>query len=374
LGPDERVVHQTVQNGLNSITIGVPDSVPLGAFFLRLRLSTQENLAPTGTAPDGEVEDYRILVDTPPVADAGGPYRIDAGQDLTLDARLSTDPDVAAGDGLVAYAWDLNSDGVYDWTTAQAVSTVPWTTLAGLGLAYPVDPDTGLPSNVVRLRVTDSFGAADFAVTSLTIVCPWHNADDPYDVNGIDGATALDVLIIINYINANPGDAEPPAPPASPPPYYDVNGDNQVTALDVLLVINDINAHIAGSPMGEAEATAAGLAAAPVLPPRNGISRRLSGCPAASQSPPWRFACPPAIWPEVTADLAASLTDDCPHPVSLIVRSPACRAWDGAATILENDWFDLAADVDLPGLAGEEELGRHLHHLNRRDPTATAKP
>jgi hypothetical protein len=79
---------------------------------------------------------------------------------------------------------------------------------------------------------------------TAVVANPWHNYADPYDVNGQDGATALDVLIIINYINAHPDDASLPAAPALPPPYYDVTNDGLCTANDVLQVINDINAHL----------------------------------------------------------------------------------------------------------------------------------
>ncbi len=47
-----------------------------------------------------------------------------------------------------------------------------------------------------------------------------------------------------------------PAPPASPPPYYDVSDDDGVTALDVLMVINYINSHPTAS--GEGESPTAG--------------------------------------------------------------------------------------------------------------------
>ena len=85
----------------------------------------------------------------------------------------------------------------------------------------------------------------------------WHNYANPYDVNGVDCVTPLDVLLIINWINAHPGGTSLPAPPAVPPPYYDVSGgansdgDGQITPLDVLVVINYINSHPAGSPEGE---------------------------------------------------------------------------------------------------------------------------
>ena len=36
--------------------------------------------------------------------------------------------------------------------------TVSWASLVGLELAYPADPATGLPSNTIRVLVTDSSG------------------------------------------------------------------------------------------------------------------------------------------------------------------------------------------------------------------------
>jgi len=79
----------------------------------------------------------------------------------------------------------------------------------------------------------------------------WHNHASRWDVNGQNGVTPLDVLIIINYINAHPNDSSLPQPPPLPPPYYDVSNDEEVTPLDVLLVINYINSHIFGASAGE---------------------------------------------------------------------------------------------------------------------------
>nr|MCU0871095.1 dockerin type I domain-containing protein [Pirellulaceae bacterium] len=81
---------------------------------------------------------------------------------------------------------------------------------------------------------------------------PWHHYANPYDVDGADGVTPLDVLIVINYINAHPGDTALPSPPASGPPYYDVSNGDGITAQDVLLVINYINSRLGGSSAGEA--------------------------------------------------------------------------------------------------------------------------
>jgi hypothetical protein len=79
------------------------------------------------------------------------------------------------------------------------------------------------------------------------------------DNNGNGVVAPLDALIVINYINSQPGD--PSLPPVTPPevdpgdpppsfsagpPYPDVTGDDVCTATDVLAVIDHINAHSGG--------------------------------------------------------------------------------------------------------------------------------
>ena len=47
-----------------------------------------------------------------PVADAGGPYFLTAGDPLYLDAQLSYDPD--GGPSRLTYRWDLDGDGQFE--------------------------------------------------------------------------------------------------------------------------------------------------------------------------------------------------------------------------------------------------------------------
>ena len=76
---------------------------------------------------------------------------------------------------------------------------------------------------------------------------PFHNDDNPYDVDGNGTVTPLDALAIINYLNIyGPG----PVGPGDPGYGYDVNGDGQVTALDALLVINILNTIQNGGTVG----------------------------------------------------------------------------------------------------------------------------
>ncbi|MCY2986910.1 MAG: dockerin type I domain-containing protein [Planctomycetota bacterium] len=87
---------------------------------------------------------------------------------------------------------------------------------------------------------------------------PWHNFDNPFDVDGQDVVSALDVLIMINYINFNLGQTTLPSAPVEPHPFYDVNADNACTGSDVLMVINYINSRSPGA-AGEGEAAAVTL-------------------------------------------------------------------------------------------------------------------
>lgn len=93
----------------------------------------------------------------PPVADAGGPYLVALGNGLALNGSAT---DASPCGDVLSYAWELDNDGLFD----DAVGTAPAlsaTQLQALGLA--------VGSHVVRLKVTDSFGATGTASTTLTL-------------------------------------------------------------------------------------------------------------------------------------------------------------------------------------------------------------
>ncbi|MGH8528401.1 MAG: Ig-like domain-containing protein, partial [Nevskiales bacterium] len=60
---DERIFSgQAVVNGVNNLMAAVPLAAAAGTSFARFRLSSAGVLAPTGEAPDGEVEDYQVTI------------------------------------------------------------------------------------------------------------------------------------------------------------------------------------------------------------------------------------------------------------------------------------------------------------------------
>ena len=104
--------------------------------------------------------------------------------------------------------------------------------------AYSVADDNGYRSNPanVQVRVVTSF---------------YQNYRNRFDVDNDSTISPLDVLILINDINAF--GSRVLAPNAfTPPPYIDVNGDRRVDPLDVLEVINYLNS----SKNGEGESSA----------------------------------------------------------------------------------------------------------------------
>jgi hypothetical protein len=71
----------------------------------------------------------------------------------------------------------------------------------------------------------------------------WQNVSRPTDVNDDGVVSAIDALIVINFINGFGSQRlTAPTPAFAPPPFWDVSGDGNVTPIDALIVINEINA------------------------------------------------------------------------------------------------------------------------------------
>src|SRR5206468_2560306 len=87
---------------------------------------------------------------SPPIANAGGPYTVAEGGSVMLSGAASSDPD---GDPLT-YAWDLDNNGSFE--------------TAGISPTFSAAGLNGPTSRTVRLQVTDSHGATS-AVATATV-------------------------------------------------------------------------------------------------------------------------------------------------------------------------------------------------------------
>ena len=101
-----------------------------------------------------------------------------------------------------------------------------------------------------QLQTGDGLTLLDTTFSNTSNAVPtWQNPSDGEDVDGSGYVTPLDVLMLINKINAGSSGALP-APTEKRPGvarYYDVSGEGQLNATDVLHVINRINGVSGGS-------------------------------------------------------------------------------------------------------------------------------
>lgn len=144
-------------------------------------------------------------------------------------------------------------DGPLFWEMGTTTATGTVTT-QGLLATITIDT-TGIFGGSFPLTLNPALAASDFADPGIVVAFQdgnvnvltntWHYVLNPLDVNADTLVNALDVLQIVNELNANgTRDLElPVVAPAGPPPYYDVSGDTMISPLDVLQVVNYINDH-----------------------------------------------------------------------------------------------------------------------------------
>ncbi|RLF33900.1 MAG: hypothetical protein DRN08_05090, partial [Thermoplasmata archaeon] len=118
-----------------------------------------------------------VAENVPPVVDANGPYYINEGEGVTLDASGSYDPDGS----IVSWLWDLDNDGQYDDASGES-PYINWNTLKSLGI-----DDDG--TYAIGLKVEDNDGGSNIDTTNIVVsnVAPAVNA--PPDISGNEGST-----------------------------------------------------------------------------------------------------------------------------------------------------------------------------------------
>jgi len=195
----------------------------------------------------------------------GGLLTSEAGDQATFTIHLTSQP---TDDVIVGVSSSDPAEGTV-WPATLVFTAADWNmpqTVTVTGVDDEVrDGDQVYTIVVAPVTSGDAFyhglPVPSVGVTNLDDDLGWQNRPAPCDVNGDGDVTALDVLIVINYINARGSDPSLPPVSASPPPYYDVNDDGLCTAGDVLEVINFINRNVALSfSSGEGSADSRGMA------------------------------------------------------------------------------------------------------------------
>ncbi|MCY2983095.1 MAG: pre-peptidase C-terminal domain-containing protein [Planctomycetota bacterium] len=158
-------------------------------------------------------------------------------------------------------AWlDANGNGIFESTEKVPVSGRIGNGDNSIAIPRTIIPGSSVTSAPVVLRVRMSSqevlgptgAASDGEVEDYYVNInsnPYNNPSNRLDVNGDGGVSPLDVLQLVNYINAN-GSGLLPFPAQNTPPYLDVNGNGFADPLDVITVINYINAQTPGGGVG----------------------------------------------------------------------------------------------------------------------------
>lgn len=106
-------------------------------------------------AADATLTTFEVTVNTPPTANAGGPYTVGEGGSVVLSGAGSSDPDQSTAS--LTFEWDLDNDTMFDDAT-------------GIITAFSASGVDGIGQVVtVGLEVSDSDGASDTTTTTVTI-------------------------------------------------------------------------------------------------------------------------------------------------------------------------------------------------------------
>ena len=139
-------------------------------------------------------------------------------------------------------------------TAAKSVDSKTYqVAVAGGQLTVRLKDLGGKDKNVAITGLTVSYVGAAAAPLAppegearLSGVAPAKNPFLAEDVDGDSLVTALDALVLVNYLNAKAAGGVSLAASSASAFYLDVNGDGDVTPLDVIRVVNHINGRTRG--------------------------------------------------------------------------------------------------------------------------------
>lgn len=164
--------------------------------------------------------------------------------------------------GLVTLVNDVDGDNL-TFSVASAPSNGSLSLNADGSFTYTPDNNFN-KTDFFDYVAHDGTVNSNIATVTLQIetVFPWHNSDQPADVNNDAMITPADAIWIINLIN-NLGSHQlsTTRPEGVVVPYVDVNRDGLLSAHDVLWIINHLNQQVVeaeGDDEGEGEGEASG--------------------------------------------------------------------------------------------------------------------
>uniref|UniRef100_UPI00384B7640 golvesin C-terminal-like domain-containing protein n=1 Tax=Neorhodopirellula lusitana TaxID=445327 RepID=UPI00384B7640 len=160
--PSEQVfTSEPLVVGDNALTISVSLSAIAGNTYARFRLSTAGGLLPMGQSNDGEVEDYAIIINTPPVAKND---RVILAQDTTVTINvlanngygIGSDSD---GDSISIDSTTQPTQGAVVIDSASTVTYTPTTGFVGNdSFQYTVIDGNGGTATATAFVTVDPFG------------------------------------------------------------------------------------------------------------------------------------------------------------------------------------------------------------------------
>ena len=175
---------------------------------------------------------HLVLEDAPEVANPIPDMQVDVDAECAYTDPLATVSDQDVGDSLIYSATNGAGFSLPDWISFDRSSR----TFTGT----PTASEVGILE--IRVNAVDTSNAIAFDVFELTIGSgsTWHNADRPTDVSGDSSTSAIDALIMIDFLNTIGAFRIPPNE-ASEFGFVDVNNDGSVSAIDALIVIDELN-------------------------------------------------------------------------------------------------------------------------------------
>ena len=193
---------QFLNGGGNSLTFSVPVSAANGNFsYARFRFSSSGGLATTGTAIDGEVEDYYIYLGQPSIG--GSIVDPDPGLEFVQN-EISMCFDAQSGNFVLAYNDDPYPNGPGIGVSFSSDTGQSWTALQ---LPLPV-------SGISSMTLVDAYDPAIAADDSGNVYVAQISTDYNWGsgpVNGIyvhkssDGGQTWNVPVAVNESNAPSG-------------------------------------------------------------------------------------------------------------------------------------------------------------------------